>query len=818
MSIIRNVRTPKQATVVVDPVVGRGDCTTIEEAFSLLPTNGGTIYIKKGIYTINSKLIVGTKTIRLIGESSQWSTNVSLVSSLSRVFELYDYGNIIIENISLSNSVDGVVWFYIFSGNGFVYLNDSNIETNGANSIMFDQGVGWLYVNMSNCYMKASSNSYVTKKATISATQCSFYGYCGDASLAPRLLLSYCDWSTAGASVKCDMSKIVGCSFVGDLEIKGFGESYVSSSSAITLTVKGTKSILSNIRVTSLAVEGSYNVFSGILFNTIGSIVEAGSANYNSYSGIPSSAIGSSIVIKLVGDNSTVEGNRIFTTSTDVTLYSQLAPCCLTILVDASLGLRTITLPAASDYKNKEVTVKKIDVSANIARIAGGGANVDGSSSYDLTAQYQSVTVQSDGTNWKILCSYNPLVAGVQKYVNLLGATTDAYVQQYDHTGTNGLLGNGTVVNIADTGWLEATPSGAIDRNWQCCAADGNKMLAGVNAGGWGRLYRSLDGGLTWSEVTPAGASSYGWCCCGVSGSNMLAGIFGGRIYRSTDSGASWSEVTPAGAADKFWFGCAVSGSVMLAGDYGGRLYLSTDSGATWGEATPAGAVNKDWAICAVSGTNLLAGILGGRIYRSTNTGGSWSEVTPAGAADMLWNACAVSGSVMMAAVWGGRLYLSTDSGGTWGEATPAGAADKTWQCCGANGNVLMAGIGPGRLYLSTNTGGSWSEQQPAGAVDKFWGNCAVSSITMIAGVFNGRLYYDRYNSTALLTVRRTVTDLFATAGATKENVVGPGASFSYSWDDLIGAALPPYTDVKVEIKSTTPGDPAAFKIAASTQ
>jgi hypothetical protein len=211
-----------------------------------------------------------------------------------------------------------------------------------------------------------------------------------------------------------------------------------------------------------------------------------------------------------------------------------------------------------------------------------------------------------------------------------------------------------------------------------------------------------------------------------------------------------------------------------------------------------------------------LAGISPGRLYKSINGGVAWSETQPAGAVDKAWTCAATSGNPMLVGVSGGRLYLSTDAGTTWGETQPAGAVDKTWLTASAYGTRLMAGASIDRLYASSNTGTTWGEEQPAGAVDKNWVCSSISSALMLAGVYGGRLYYERYVANSL-TIRRTVTDMFGTVGATTEDIVGPGASFSYSWDDLIGAALPPYTDVKVEIKSTTPGSPAAFQIAALT-
>lgn len=78
------------------------------------------------------------------------------------------------------------------------------------------------------------------------------------------------------------------------------------------------------------------------------------------------------------------------------------------IRCDATAGLRINTLPtAASAFSNgigAIFTLKKIDVSANVARLKGAGTElIDGFNTVDLTAQYEAVAVQSNGTTWDVL-------------------------------------------------------------------------------------------------------------------------------------------------------------------------------------------------------------------------------------------------------------------------------------------------------------------------------------------------------------------------------------------------------------------------------
>lgn len=80
------------------------------------------------------------------------------------------------------------------------------------------------------------------------------------------------------------------------------------------------------------------------------------------------------------------------------------------ILCDASGGAFTVTLSTnagAYGAGGKEYVVKKIDGSANAVTIAGASGNIDGAASKTLTAQYDSLWVRWDGSNWHILAK-NP--------------------------------------------------------------------------------------------------------------------------------------------------------------------------------------------------------------------------------------------------------------------------------------------------------------------------------------------------------------------------------------------------------------------------
>jgi hypothetical protein len=72
------------------------------------------------------------------------------------------------------------------------------------------------------------------------------------------------------------------------------------------------------------------------------------------------------------------------------------------VLVDATGGIRTITLPLAST--NYKYVIKKIDSTANTVVInCAGGNTIEGASSRTLSTQYQFETLVSNGTTWYLV-------------------------------------------------------------------------------------------------------------------------------------------------------------------------------------------------------------------------------------------------------------------------------------------------------------------------------------------------------------------------------------------------------------------------------
>lgn len=123
-------------------------------------------------------------------------------------------------------------------------------------------------------------------------------------------------------------------------------------------------------------------------------------------------------------------GNYTLTASDDV------------VVVNATDGAVTITVPAATQNAGKLLTVKKTDSSSNAVTLSG---TIDGVASRKLAAQYDYLSFYSDGTNWNITEDKTTSIVCVTNG-NGHGSTNNK-IRRYTNIQTN--LGSG--ITYADS-------------------------------------------------------------------------------------------------------------------------------------------------------------------------------------------------------------------------------------------------------------------------------------------------------------------------------------------------------------------------------
>jgi photosystem II stability/assembly factor-like uncharacterized protein/subtilisin-like proprotein convertase family protein len=152
--------------------------------------------------------------------------------------------------------------------------------------------------------------------------------------------------------------------------------------------------------------------------------------------------------------------------------------------------------------------------------------------------------------------------------------------------------------------------------------ADGD-LFVGV-AGG--RLFRSIDKGLTWTEITIAIALT------GAIAFNELGHVFAGNllgIYRSTDKGDNWTQINNGInvgsfiAVNAFTINSAKTMYVGLGGGFSSTskgVFYSINNGDNWIELNDGLTNNTLSSLTVDQGDYLYAGNTQGEVYKSSNS------------------------------------------------------------------------------------------------------------------------------------------------------------------------------------------------------
>jgi hypothetical protein len=109
----------------------------------------------------------------------------------------------------------------------------------------------------------------------------------------------------------------------------------------------------------------------------------------------------------IVADDVEINGRLYVEESVSLPIQTQSGNYTLddtdyTVLGNASGGNIIFTLPNATTRTGRIYKIKKIDTSANTVTVTGS-QNIDGSANYVINSAYESIQVQSNGTEWFIL-------------------------------------------------------------------------------------------------------------------------------------------------------------------------------------------------------------------------------------------------------------------------------------------------------------------------------------------------------------------------------------------------------------------------------
>ena len=212
--------------------------------------------------------------------------------------------------------------------------------------------------------------------------------------------------------------------------------------------------------------------------------------------------------------------------------------------------------------------------------------------------------------------------------------------------------------NNSGKSWIQTS---APSENWYnvACSDNGLKIAAITLTGATGKIYTSIDSGITWTHQLAA--PNNGWKSIAMSSNGSIVAAVAGskQINVSIDSGVTWNGY----GLLKDWTAIAInaSGSKLAAAAYNHIIYTSTDNGVTW---TPTSSPTKNWISISMNstGNQIVAGVQGEYIYISTDYGVTWAQT---GAPQLLSNwyvSTSGDGSIIVACNLNAGIYISYSS------------------------------------------------------------------------------------------------------------------------------------------------------------
>lgn len=277
-----------------------------------------------------------------------------------------------------------------------------------------------------------------------------------------------------------------------------------------------------------------------------------------------------------------------------------------------------------------------------------------------LTANWSSVAASADGVRLVAVSSSGPNNSLGQLHVSTdSGLTWTQRGPVGEWTSVASSADGLRIVAAMNNGvlWTSTDAVGFVGREasrpWKAVAssADGLRLVAvaGPTQTVPGRVYLSVDAGITWTPRGPSG--SWAAVASSADGTRLAAAanaaVGSGQLFVSDDAGLSWA---PRGDATRTWAALALSADagrlagVACQGAAACRVLLSDDLGATW---LPRASASLDWTDVALSrdGTRIVAGARNDALYTS---------------------AAPASTTALLEGAQGARLQLRHAGHGTW--------------------------------------------------------------------------------------------------------------------------------------------------------
>jgi photosystem II stability/assembly factor-like uncharacterized protein len=246
------------------------------------------------------------------------------------------------------------------------------------------------------------------------------------------------------------------------------------------------------------------------------------------------------------------------------------------------------------------------------------------------TGTYNQVAMDSTGTQQAAVISTSIYVSSDS------GATWASKLSGGSYTGV-AIAGNGNIILALQSGPVRV--SNNFGETW-ADVAGGLPQTSGFTAAAMsingvvrmavqnpGRVYRSIDSGVTWFQSLPPSSS---WADVALSSTGSVQTVISNAnlLYTSINSGASWTSRTISGMTLETFHSIAMSSTganqTLLTDQY---ILTSSDSGATWtNRYTAPSGYNFSYGTVRMSSDGSKQYVAADqRIYKSTDSGITWT-------------------------------------------------------------------------------------------------------------------------------------------------------------------------------------------------
>ncbi len=410
------------------------------------------------------------------------------------------------------------------------------------------------------------------------------------------------------------------------------------------------------------------------------------------------------------------------------------------VLFNGGLDLHGATTNATlyNFYESTYLTINQIDVKGSLLAPKADVNFIDG----QINGQFIAKSVKG-----KAQFNISKFIGNIPGKTELenIAEVTKANQLDPDSTPGNGVTTEDdyAIVKISVNPNL-SVGSGSVNVDWEYVGTfetheimwvitrdkDGN-LISGTFGG---KIYRSVDEGLTWTVLNSGMNVGYIWSIKVNSVSGEIFASTERGIYHSVDNGATWTVFALANKDVRALL-LDETNHAMYAGIWGEGISKSVDGGTTWvakNEGLIFTAVNT---LAMNSNNEIFVGTFGGGIFKSVDFAENWTKLNVG--YDHIWSIGINTSNEIFAATYGGGMYYSADDGATFTRQNAVNA-EFIYAVTIDGGNVFASAWNGGIYLYSTGTENSWSQ---LGMVGFGISSIMVDKGVLYAGTSDGKLY-----------------------------------------------------------------------------